>query len=178
MKSKVELDWKSHPDNDHHKDVMEQTITSMLVLGDSLHRRTCGEYLSIQKLNRRHIHTDVLEFAEWVFKYPNVMRAEWAIYEDDSMLVLQKYFTDNLPYWWGYENTNGQDFYRLVGSDWSVCFRLSSKKPIKYDYETSWKLYGAHWFSPVVECLTSGDMEVYETDIALMKLMGYCTPTE
>lgn len=173
LQTPILLNWIPSPDTDHHKELLTNTVNSVVYLAHNLHKGKIGEYHSIQKLDRRHIPTDAIQFAEWCYTYPRLMRAEWSIMEDGQFIVLQKYFTDILTRSWNPQPI--QDFFRLVGDDWSICFKLNENPKRSYDYYDTYSYLLGHGFSSAVcELMTTGDMEAYETDMTLMTLMGHC----
>lgn len=153
-------------------------IGSMLVLGSRMVAGKLGERLSTQKIAGQTLPQDITYFAEWTKYHPSLMRAEWAFMEDEIFLVVQKYFVANTSYHRnGVYHSAPDDFYRICGNDWSLCFNIargaSTSYPTYSDYIAYMSFYGMGCSSADCDVLSMGSVDAFESDVALYTLLGY-----
>jgi hypothetical protein len=178
MQLPIKLTWINDSENEHHLPYIGATIADIVLMCDKIRSGKRGEQLSIQKMDRAAIPSDVIKYAPWTATREPLMRAEWAFLEDDQFFCFQKYFTDELTYSWQYYPDATPDFFRVQGDEWSICFRVTADSTYQNRNQGSVSVYGG-WHSAIeITFLTSGDMEAFETDMTMYKLMGYFNPSE
>ena len=172
----ISIDWIETPANAHHTPYITPVIGDVLMLGNRMIAGRVGERLSTQKVAGCVLPPEVAEIGEWSKHHPALMRAEWAFMDDDIFMVVQKYFAANVSYHRnGVYHSAPDDFYRISGNDWSLCFNVASER-VSGDYSAYTSFYGIGCSAAKCEVLTTGDFEAFETDAVLFKLMGHFSP--